>query len=215
MEKNYKFDDLVEIMEKLREKCPWDKEQTHKSIRRNFLEETYEAVEAIDNEDFTLLQEELGDVMLQVVFHSKIASESGKFDIDDVCDGICKKLIYRHPHIFSDIEVKNTEEVLSNWDSLKKVEKNQKTTFDTLNSVAKSLPALIRMEKVYSKAVKEGVETDEIGDICELSKEIEAGKVEKIPEMIYNLTKICKKNNLDLEQNIQEYINEYINLQKK
>ncbi|MFI3226421.1 MAG: MazG family protein [Clostridia bacterium] len=208
---NYKFDDLVEIMKKLRVECPWDKEQTHKSIRRNFIEETYECVEAIDSDDFTLMQEELGDVMLQVVFHSQIASETDKFDIDDVCDGICKKLIYRHPHIFSDVKVSDADDVLSNWDKLKKVEKNQVSKYDVLNSVSKSLPALIRMEKVHSKAVKEGLDNKEISSLCDIAHDIENGNLEKIAEMVYNLTKICKQNSIDLEQNVHKYTDNFIN----
>lgn len=207
----YKFDDLLKIMKKLRAECPWDKEQTHKSIRRNFLEETYEAVEAIDEENYPLMQEELGDVLLQVVFHSEIASETEKFNIDDVCDGICKKLIYRHPHIFSDVQVENTKEVLSNWEELKKIEKNQQTKYDVLNSVSKSLPALIRMEKVYTKALKEEIEIEKNSDIVELAKKIEEGDFTKISELIYNLTKISKKNKIDLEQNVHEYTQKIIN----
>lgn len=203
--KNYKFDDLLEIMKKLRVECPWDKEQTHKSIRRNFIEETYEAVEAIDDENYKLLQEELGDVLLQVVFHSQIASENEKFSIDDVCDGICKKLIYRHPHIFSDVKVSDTTEVLSNWDELKKIEKNQKTKYDVLNSVSKSLPALIRMEKVYTKSVKENIEQPKTQTLNELVERFEQGEVDVAPEIIYNLTKKCKDKSFDLEQGVHEY----------
>lgn len=209
MEK-YNFNDLVQIMVKLRKECPWDKEQTHKSIRRNFLEETYEALEAIDDENYTLLQEELGDVLLQVVFHSQIASESEKFDINGVCDGICKKLIYRHPHIFSDVKVCGTDEVLSNWDELKKIEKNQKSSKEVLESVSKSLPALIRMEKVYTKALKENVETSDISDITKIAQDIQNGNVEKVAEMVHNLTKICKNNNIDLEKSVFDYTSEFI-----
>lgn len=118
----YGFNDLLRIMEILRapDGCMWDREQDHHSIRRNFIEETYEVIEAIDNEDTSLLQEELGDVLLQVVFHSQIEKEKGAFDMDDVADGICKKLIYRHPHIFGTTKVGSTEEILNNWDELKK-----------------------------------------------------------------------------------------------
>jgi tetrapyrrole methylase family protein/MazG family protein len=113
---SYKFEDLITIMKMLRSPngCPWDKEQTHKSIRNNLIEETYEAIEAIDTEDTELLKEELGDVLLQVVFHSEMEAEKGSFNIDDVCDGVCKKLIVRHPHIFSDVTANTTEEVLNN-----------------------------------------------------------------------------------------------------
>ena len=120
----YSISDLVEIMEILRSPggCPWDREQTHKSIRRNLIEETYEVVEAIDKDDKTLMCEELGDLMLQVVFHARMAEEDGDFTLDDVADGICKKLILRHPHIFSDVKADTTEQVLTNWDNIKKEE---------------------------------------------------------------------------------------------
>ena len=143
--------------------CMWDREQDHHSIRRNFIEETYEVIEAIDNEDTDLLKEELGDVLLQVVFHAQMEKEKGTFNIDDVADGICKKLIYRHPHIFSTTEVGSTEEILNNWDELKKTEKHQKSTTDGLESVARSLPGLIRADKVQKKAAKTGFDWDDIG----------------------------------------------------
>ncbi|MEG2456150.1 MAG: MazG nucleotide pyrophosphohydrolase domain-containing protein, partial [Oscillospiraceae bacterium] len=111
---SYSVNDLAEIVRLLRsaEGCPWDKVQTHESIRRNFLEEAYEVVEAIDEENPAHLQEELGDVLLQVLFHTRIEEEAGRFALDDVADGICKKLIYRHPHIFSDVQVADADEVL-------------------------------------------------------------------------------------------------------
>ena len=126
---NYNFNDLVEIVKILRapDGCPWDREQTHKSIRSNFIEETYEAVEAIDTDDLDLLKEELGDVLLQVALHAEIESEQGTFDINDVCDGICKKLIIRHPHVFGDIKVSSVEEGLDLWEQIKQKEKEAKS----------------------------------------------------------------------------------------
>ena len=132
---NYKIGDLIEIMSILREPggCPWDREQNHHTIRRNLIEETYEVVEAIDKDDMTLMQEELGDLLLQVVFHARIAEEDDEFDFDDVADGICKKLILRHPHIFGDVQADTTEQVLTNWDNIKKEEKHQKTDREVLD----------------------------------------------------------------------------------
>ncbi len=158
LKETYGFDDLLRIMEILRapDGCMWDREQDHHSIRRNFIEETYEAVEAIDNEDTALLKEELGDVLLQVVFHAQMEKEKGTFDMGDVADGVCKKLIYRHPHIFGQTEVHSTAEILDNWDALKKKEKRQQTVTDSLQSVARSLPGLIRADKLQSKAAKAG-----------------------------------------------------------
>ena len=173
LKENYKFEDLLKIMEILRSEngCMWDRAQDHHSIRRNFIEETYEVCEAIDNEDVDLLREELGDVLLQVVFHTRIEEEKGTFNIDDVADGICKKLIYRHPHIFGSVDVASTEEILNNWDELKKAEKGQESTTDTLNSVARSLPALIRAEKVQHKAAKVGFDWDDISGALEKVQE--------------------------------------------
>lgn len=158
----YNFEDLLQIMEILRAPggCMWDREQDHHSIRRNFIEETYEAVEAIDNDDPDLLREELGDVLLQVVFHAQMEKEKGVFDMDDVANGICQKLIFRHPHIFGNLQVGSSDEILSNWDELKKKEKNQKSTTDSLVSVARSLPGLIRAEKIQKKAAKVGFDWD-------------------------------------------------------
>ena len=172
-EEKYTYEDLLEIMRILRcpEGCVWDREQDHKSIRRSFIEETYEAVEAIDNDDPVLLQEELGDVLLQVVFHAQIEAEAGRFTMDDVADGICKKMIYRHPHVFGSVEVKNSDEVLTNWDALKQKEKHQKSTTETLESVARSLPGLIRAEKVQHKAAKVGFDWDEVSGALDKVRE--------------------------------------------
>lgn len=155
---NYNFDDLVNIMAILRspEGCPWDREQTHKSIRRDFLEECYEAIEAIDTDDRELLLEELGDVLLQVVFHSQIEAEVNGFTADDVCDGICKKLIIRHPHVFGDVNAEDSETVLKNWDAIKMQTKSQKTHSEVMHSVSPALPALIRADKIQGKAKKIG-----------------------------------------------------------
>ena len=152
----YGVDDLVEIMELLRspDGCPWDREQTHASVRRNLIEEAYEAAEAIDLDDKAGLAEELGDVLLQIVFHCQMEREAGGFTLDDVADGVCKKLIYRHPHVFADTQVSGADEVLENWDALKRKEKKQETPADAIEAVARSLPALWRAEKICSKAVK-------------------------------------------------------------
>ena len=171
---SYNVKDLEEIVRILRAPggCPWDAEQTHQSIRRNFLEEAYEAAEAIDEESPEHLKEELGDVLLQVVFHARMEQEEGRFDLDDVADGVCKKLIYRHPHVFGDVSVSGTGEVLSNWEELKRKEKGQTTNTDALESVARSLPALWRAEKVSEEleelkaAAAEGTNVaEELGDL--------------------------------------------------
>ena len=155
----YTIADLREIVRLLRSPggCPWDREQTHQSIRNDFLEEAYEAVEAIDLADMALMREELGDVLLQVVFHTSIERELSGLTLDQVADGICKKLIFRHPHVFGCVQVENTAEVLTNWEALKKQEKGQRTRTDVLRAVARALPALWRAEKVQKKAEKAGL----------------------------------------------------------
>ena len=173
---SYDCKDLENIVRILRHPggCPWDQEQTHQSIRRNFLEEVYEAAEAIDNEDVDGLKEELGDVLLQVYFHASIEEDAGRFTLDDVADGVCKKLIYRHPHVFGEVNVRSTDEVLSNWEELKKKEKHQDTQADAVDAVARTLPALWRAEKMKKKAAKAGFDwRDIIGALDKLSEEVE------------------------------------------
>lgn len=154
----YAVQDLPEIVRILRGPggCPWDQVQTHESIRRDFLEEVYEVMEAIERKDPAALKEELGDVLLQVAFHTVLEDEVGSLTLDEVADGVCKKLIYRHPHVFGEVTVSGTEEVLSNWEELKRAEKDQKSTSDALEAVARTLPALWRAEKVQKKAQKAG-----------------------------------------------------------
>ena len=145
---HYTVADLCRIMQLLRSEngCPWDRVQTHESIRKNLIEETYEAVEAIDCKNSDMLKEELGDVLLQVVFHAQMEAEEGRFTFDDVADGICQKLIVRHPHIFSDTKADSADEVLDNWNRIKQETKGQKTATETLNAVPRQLPALIRSD---------------------------------------------------------------------
>jgi tetrapyrrole methylase family protein/MazG family protein len=154
----YNINDLVGIVAMLRspDGCPWDKIQTHKTIRNDMIEECYEAVEAIDTEDKALLREELGDVLLQVVFHAGIETDAGSFTFDDVANDICQKLINRHPHVFGNVSAETPDEVLKNWDAIKKTEKHQETATDTLKAVSKALPALMRGEKIIKRAYRAG-----------------------------------------------------------
>lgn len=171
----YDLQDLERIVALLRAPggCPWDREQTHESIRRALLEECYEVIEAIDEQDSSHLKEELGDLLLQVVFHADIERTEGRFDLHDVADGICKKLIFRHPHVFGDVSVADSAEVLVNWDALKRQEKRQETYADTLRSVARSLPALWRAEKVQKKSRKAGFDWEDVaGALDKLSEEL-------------------------------------------
>lgn len=161
-EKRHDFSSLVNIMRILRADggCPWDREQTHESIRANFIEETYEVIEAIDTGDRVLLQEELGDVLLQVIFHARISEEAGEFDVNDVIHDVCAKLIHRHPHIFGDVQTDTAEEVLANWESIKTVEKQRIGLSGTLEAIPPSLPALMRAQKTVKKCAKEDLVPD-------------------------------------------------------
>ena len=150
----YGFEDLIDVVEVLRsdEGCPWDREQDHKSIRKDFIEETYEVIEAIDTDNPELLREELGDVLLQVVFHTQIEREKQVFTVEDVANDICVKLIHRHPHVFGDVKADTSEKVLSNWEKIKSDEKERRTVTDKLRAIPPMLPALMRAEKVGKKA---------------------------------------------------------------
>lgn len=157
----YSVEDLLKIMEVLRsdQGCSWDREQTHKSIRQDFLEECYEVIEAIDLGNDTMLREELGDVLLNIVLHSHIAKEEASFDFADVVSDVAAKMVQRHPHVFGTVKVNGTEEVLTNWDKIKAESKGQKTTKEALQSVSPALPALVRCQKLIKKAAKAKLQT--------------------------------------------------------
>ena len=159
-EKEHDTESVAELVRVLRseEGCPWDREQDHHSIRTEFIEETYEAVEAIDREDPVLLCEELGDVLFQVVFHAELEREAGRFTLGDVTRGIVDKMIARHPHVFGDVRVKDTGEVLDNWDRIKADEKSRDTLKSVLAAVPKQYPALLRAKKIAKKAQKGGAD---------------------------------------------------------
>ncbi|MDM0868108.1 nucleoside triphosphate pyrophosphohydrolase [Clostridium perfringens] len=164
------FQDLLDIIETLRNPggCPWDREQTHESLKSALLEECYEVIDAIENEDEDALIEELGDVLLQVVFHASIGKEDGYFDIMDVIGGISNKMINRHPHVFGNEEANTSEQVLVNWDEIKKEEKGIKTLTEEMQNIAKSLPATTRAYKVQKKAKKVGFDWDDVN--CAMDK---------------------------------------------
>lgn len=210
----YTFDDLVEIMQILRAPggCPWDAEQTHKSIRRDLLEETYELIEGIDKDDPEMMREELGDVLLQVVFHSDIATANGRFDINDVCTDICKKLIIRHPHVFGDVVVSGSENVLANWDKIKRETKQQKSDTEALRSITASLPSLMRADKLGKKARKMGFDFDDANEAMEkvyeeakeVSEALESGDKAHIEEefgdLLLSIVNAARLAGVDSEQ---------------
>lgn len=182
------FYDLLDVMEKLRSNdgCPWDKEQNHESLKRYLIEESYEVLEAIDEKDDDKLAEELGDVLLQVVFHAQIGKEEGFFNINDVIEKICTKMITRHPHVFSNTSADTSKEVLVNWDKIKKKEQGLKSYTDELKHIAKNLPALMRAEKVQKKAAKVGFDWEKIEDALDkvLEEYYEVKDVYKSKEMV-------------------------------
>ncbi len=154
----YSFGDLLYIMRLLRSDngCAWDKVQTHQSIRGNVLEEAYEVADAIDNCDSAALCEELGDLLMQVVFHAVMGEEEGSFNMDSVADGVCQKLVNRHPHVFGTATADTVDKVLDNWDAIKRIEKSQESYTDTLLSVPRAFPSLLRAAKVQKRAAKAG-----------------------------------------------------------
>ncbi len=220
----YNIEDLREIMRILRGEngCPWDMEQDHHSIRKNFIEETYEVIEAIDEEDSELLCEELGDVLMQVMFHTQMEDEEGRFNFDDVCNNVCKKLIHRHPHVFSDTVVSDTQEVLKNWEEIKNTEKNRTTLDDMIKSVPKDLPALMRAQKMVKKTKAYGVNsTDKMEILANLKANIEAIEAmqsdenieqleEKIGKILWDCVNFSEINGLDCEKSLTNELKTYI-----
>lgn len=202
---------LVDVVKKLRspDGCPWDREQTHKSLREHFLEETYEAIDAIDSESFDDLKEELGDVLLQVVLHSQLADEENKFNFEDVAKEIADKIVRRHPHVFGDITVKNSEEVLVNWDKIKGEEKTERKS--ALDGVTKSQPALMSAAKLSKKAVKVGFEWPNVetlweclqSEIDEFKQATESGDQEHMEEelgdILFSIVNVARWHKIDPE----------------
>ena len=219
----YSFDDLVTIVEILRSEggCPWDMEQTHKSIRKDFIEETYEVIEAIDTDNPVLLREELGDVLLQVVFHARISEEEKNFDINGVANDICAKLIHRHPHVFGNVDAKTTDEVLKNWDAIKSEEKSRITFTDKLKSIPPMLPALMRATKVGKKAkcfdfpTASDVMVKISEELAEVSEAIEENNTEhifeEIGDLLLSITSLCRKLGVDAEESLSKATDKFIN----
>lgn len=206
---SYDLRDFVALVSYLRSPngCPWDQVQTHESIRRNFLEETYEACEAIDAGDLVHMREELGDVLMQVLFHTDIEREARHFDIDDVADAACKKLVYRHPHVF-----RCDEPDASDWDTMKQRERAQTTTAEAMDSVARSLPALWRCDKIQAKAAKTGFEWPDVHaaldkvdeETRELRAAVASGDTEAIGDelgdLLFAAVKVARFAGIDPEQ---------------
>jgi tetrapyrrole methylase family protein / MazG family protein len=225
MEKEYNFEDFMNIIRQLRGEngCPWDKEQTHESLRECMIEEAYETVEAINNKDNANLCEELGDILLQVALHTVIAEETKEFTIEDVIKGECEKMIYRHPHVFGDVKAENSEAVLNNWDELKQKEKKHTSASEGILSVPKALPANIRAQKIQKKVAKVGYDFKGFEqafekvyeELSELKNAKENGKIDCIEEefgdLMFSVVNLSRFLQLNAENSLTNATNKFIN----
>ena len=203
------FYEFCKIIEKLRAPggCPWDREQTHKSLSKHLLEEAYEAYDAIIDEDSHHTMDELGDVLLQIVMHAQIAKEEGEYTIDDITDNVAQKMIDRHPHIFSDTVVSNSEEVLDNWEEIKRKERGQKKTWESLSDITQSLPALMKSIKVINKAQKGGM-LPEIGKNRFLKDDSDITK-DNLGECLFEICRVAQAKNLDPEAELGLFLKNF------
>ncbi len=222
---NYNFNEFMEIIRKLRSKegCPWDREQTHESLKTCLIEECYETLEAIDNKDYQNLSEELGDILLQVALHSVIAEETKEFTIEDVVQGVSEKMIRRHPHVFGEAIVENSEEVLANWEEIKSAEKQNVSPVQEVLSVPKAFPANIRAEKGQKKASKSGMDFEDYKqalkkvyeELDELTEAIENGDKSKIFEefgdAMFSMINLSRFLQLNAENSLTNATNKFIN----
>lgn len=224
MEKKYTIENLVEIMARLREPdgCPWDQAQTHESIKKNMIEETYEAIDALDKGNDAMFCNELGDVLLQVVFHAQMAHERGAFDFDDIVNEICTKLIARHTHVFGEDQAASAEESLGVWEKNKKKETDFKTHTEALDDVAHSLPALMRAAKVQKKAAQTGFDWDDAkGALSKVSEEaaevVDAVKrkspkevEEEVGDLLFSVVNVARLLDVEPETALARTIGKFI-----
>ena len=219
---HYNVEDLRRLMALLRQPdgCPWDRAQTHASIRANMLEEAYEAADAIDRNAPEDLKEELGDVLLQVVFHARMEEEAGRFDLDDVADGICKKLIFRHPFLFEQEQGQDAGGALTTWEERKRLEKGQHSAGEAMESVARALPALTRAEKIQGKAARAGFDWPDIGpamdkvgeELDELRQAVDTGTnvEEELGDLLFAAAKVGRFAGVDPELALQRACGKFI-----
>ncbi len=220
----YGIDDLVQIIRLLRGEggCPWDMQQTHQSIRNNVIEEAYEVADAVDTDDKAALCEELGDLLMQVVFHARMAEESGDFNLDQVADGVCQKLVHRHPHVFGTVKADTVGQVLDNWDAIKMEEKNQQTYTDTLLSVPRAFPGIMRAAKVQKRAAKVGFDwADSQGAWDKLKEEIDEVRAaeqsgnadavaEEVGDLLFSVVNVTRFLKVDGEEAISKATDKFI-----
>lgn len=203
----YNFDDLCQIVSVLRGEggCPWDIEQNHHSIRTGMIEECYEVVEAIDKDDAVLLREELGDVLLQLVFHADIEKDAGVFDIQDVAHDECIKMIHRHPHVFGSVQADTSEQVLQNWEVIKSEEKQRISLTDKLRSIPPMLPALMRASKIIKKT-EYAAEADKTDLVAQIKDQLDAlactdqPSMTQVGQMLMDVTALCRACGMDAEE---------------
>lgn len=212
------FSELVQIMDELRERCPWDKKQTIDTLRQMTLEETYELTDAITENNWNGIKEELGDLLLHLIFYAKIGTEEGKFTLEEVIHGVCKKLVYRHPHIYGDVEVKDAEEVKRNWEKLKLKEGKS----SVLSGVPKALPALIKAMRLQEKAKQVGFEwedkeqvwekvEEEIGEMQEAIREKDKSAIEdEFGDLLFSLINYARFLNIDAENALERTNKKFI-----
>lgn len=210
----------MEVMDTLREKCPWDREQTFESLRNNTIEETYELADAITDANMDGIKEELGDLLLHVVFYSKLGEEQGRFDFGDVADAECDKLIYRHPHVYSDIHADTPAEVMQNWEELKLRKKRRQGGI--LGGVPRSLPAMVKAYRVGEKAASSGFDWEQKEDvwakvkeeIAEVEVEMQAGNKERteseIGDLFFALINMCRLYGIDPEMALERTNKKFI-----
>lgn len=212
----YTMQDLIDIVALLRHPesgCPWDKVQTHLSIRKSLLEEAYEVADAIDLDDSHLMCEELGDLLLQIVFHTQLEAEQGAFSMDDVLDGICKKLVLRHPHIFSTVNADTADKVLENWENIKKEEKGRQSAEKNLDDVPKALPALMRAQKLQKRAAQYGYDYHDAdgaikaldGEIAELKQAVAQNAPnisEEMGDVLFSAVNVARHLKQDSEETL-------------
>ncbi len=211
------FAELVEIMARLRgpEGCPWDREQDHRSLRRCLLEETYEVLEAVDAEDWDGLRQELGDLLLQVVFHAQLASEAGRFDITDVVQGLRDKLVSRHPHVFGDEVIETADAVVNHWEAQKRRERGE-TIAQQMAKVPRALPSLARAQTVQKQAARAGREISASGARRELETALRgleegAGQAEQsVGRMLFAVADLARLHGVDAEQALREEVGRFI-----
>lgn len=217
------FDQLIQIMSQLRGPggCPWDHEQTHQTLTKFLIEETYEVINAIDNKNMPHLREELGDLLLQIVFHAQMAGERGDFTIEDVAKEISEKLIRRHPHVFADTKVKDAGEVVKNWNQIKSQEKNNKQQDSLLSSIPQQLPALMQAYKLSKRAGRVGFDWKEPKEVLpkieeELNELKEAvqkkGQTEieyEFGDILFALTNLARHLNIDAEESLRQSNNRF------